>query len=111
MAVLTVQAVTRAGLNLTDALVAASAGGDSFANNGLEVLAVVNAGGSSVTVTLPYVATADGQTITSRTVVVGAGKTALIGPFPQALYNDANNRVAVTYSGVTSVSVAALRLA
>lgn len=110
MAVLTVNVVSRSGLNLTDALAAAGASGDSWANTGTEVLAVRNASLASVTVTLAYAATFDGAAPANKTVSVGAGKTTLIGPFPQTLHNDANQRVSVTYSSSTDVTVAAFRL-
>ena len=110
MATLTVTPVTRSGYNLTDALTAAGASGDSWANNGTELLAVKNAGMSAITVTLAYAGTFDGATPTNKTVSVGAGKTYLIGPFPQSLYNDANQRANVTYSSATDVTVAVFRL-
>ena len=110
MAVLTVTPVTRSGYNLTDALTAAGVSGDSWACNGVELLVVKNASASSVTVTLTYAGTFDGATPTNKTVVVGAGKTYLIGPFAQSLYNDANQRANVTYSAVTDVTVAVFRL-
>jgi hypothetical protein len=110
MAVLTVTPVTQDGYDLTAALTAAAAGGDSWPNRGTEYLAVVNGGGSSITVTLVYTTEFDDETPTNRTVAVAAGKTVLIGPLPQWLYNNASNRASVTYSGVTSVTVAVFSL-
>lgn len=112
MAVLSVNAVSRAGLNLTAALAAAGVSGDSWPNTGAEYLAIMNGSGSSITVTLAYAATAvfDGATPTNKTVAVAAGKLLLIGPFPQVLYNDTNQRVTVTYSAVSDVTVAIFRL-
>lgn len=110
MATLTVTPVTRAGFNLTDALTAAGVSGDQWANNGTEILAIYNGSGSSITVTLTYVGTADGQAITAKTVTVGAGKIYLAGPFPQSLYNTAAQLAGVTYSSVTSVTVAVFRV-
>lgn len=110
MAVLTVQTVTRAGLVVEDSGSAAAGGGDSFANDGTVMLIVKNGGGSSITVTLDIQATTDGQAVTDKTVSVTNGKTALIGPFPTAIYNDGNGRTNVTYSGVTSITVMACKL-
>ena len=110
MAVLTVQNATRESLVLTDALVAAGVSGDSWGNTGTEYLAVNNGAGSSITVTLVYQRQFDEQTASNRTVVVAAGKLTLIGPFPQHLYNASNQRASVTYSSVTSVTVAAIRM-
>lgn len=110
MAVLTVRVATRESLVLTDYLAAAGAGGDSWANTGVEYLAVQNGSGSAVTVTLVYRGTFDGQAPANRTVAVGAGDLTLIGPFPQSLYNDAAQRAGVTYSSVSGVTVAAIRM-
>lgn len=114
MAVLTVTEITEAGV--ADGAAAAAGGGDSFANPDDErtVLKVINGGGGSITVTItPAVVAATLPGFGAVTKAngggsVGAGATRYFGPFPKA-YNDANGRVNVTYSGVTSVTVAALR--
>lgn len=112
MATLTVQTVGRAGLSLATADVPAAAGGDKFANTGTEkeFLYAKNGSGSSITITFAYVSTADGQLITARTVVVGAGDAALIGPFPSQYFNDASGFVNFTYSDVTTLTVAAIKI-
>lgn len=112
MAALTLQSIVPAGI--TPALVAASAGGDSFANKTDErtFLHVKNASGASVTVTAAAVMTSSrvpgvGTLATPNiAVAVGAGAEAIIGPF-SAAYNDANGNVNVTYSAVASVTVGA----
>lgn len=103
MAILSVISASRAGTTFTP--VAAAGGGDSFPNTGKEIFFVKNGGGSSITVTIPLVATIDGVAAASRTVTVTASATRLIGPFPIGTYNDVNSRVPITYSGVTSVTV------
>ena len=110
MATLTVNAVTRSGLNLTDALTAAGVSGDQWANTGTECLVVYNGSGSSITVTLTYTNTFDGASPANKTVAVGAGKMYVVGPFPQEYYNSAAQLAGVTYSSVTSVTVAVVRL-
>lgn len=106
MAILTAATVSRAGVDVVGA--AAGAGGDSFANTGKEFLEVKNGGAASINVTLDIVATLDGQPVTDPVVAVGAGVTKIIGPFPTGIYNDANGRVNVSYSAVTSVTVKVL---
>lgn len=94
--------------------VAASAGGDSILNpRGNAVIRVANGGGSSINVTLAATITSrpgDGtfppQAVGNKVVAVPAGATRLIGPIPPA-FNDGNNRVQVTYSGVTTVTIEA----
>lgn len=106
MAVLTVQNVVRAGLEATYA--AAAAGGDSFPNDGKDTFAhVKNGSGGSIDVTIETPGTVDGLAIADRVVAVPAGEERMIGPFPTATYS---NSVGLTYSGVTSLTVAAIRV-
>lgn len=114
MADLPVSAPSVAGVNLNPA--AASSGGDAILNTRGDVfLYVTNGGGSSINVTLAAVQTtrpADGtfpaSTFGNQVVAVPNGQSRLIGPIPPA-FNDANGKVQVTYSSVTSVTVAAFR--
>jgi hypothetical protein len=102
--------LTRRGLDLTALLAPAEAAGAYWLNNGAEYLAVQNAGADAVTVTFAYTAAFNGVVQSSHTVSVAAGKTLLIGPFAQRLYNDTSQLVTVTYSGVTGVTVAVFRV-
>jgi hypothetical protein len=112
MAVLTVQDMSLAGV--TDALVAAAGGGDSFDNNGLCLFVVNNASGGAITVTFddpqspnPGNAVAFNPDVT---VSVPAAGRRTIGPFPPFRFNDPNGRVQVAYSGVTSLTVGVYRI-
>jgi hypothetical protein len=113
---LTVQSITEAGLAPSTS--SAAGGGDTFTNDSSErtFLQVTNGSGSSITVTIT-------PTNASRSVpgfgtmtkangggTVANGATKLFGPFPSASYNNASDKVSVSYSGVTSVTVAALKL-
>ncbi len=99
--------VSRAGIDVTG--VAASAGGDSFVNDGKTHVHINNGGAAPVTVTFAIQSTVDGIAVGSgKQVVVPAGKTLIVGPFPPGIYNDNSNRVQMTYSAVTSVLVAVL---
>lgn len=109
MAALTPITISRAKVEL--ALAAAAAGGDTFVNDGATFFAVKNAGAGEATVTFTVTATYIGLTISNVAVAVtNDSKEYLIGPFPQAAFNDSTGKVAVTYSGVTSVTVAAVKL-
>lgn len=108
MAILTVAAVSRAGVDAAGA--AADVAGDSFPNTGAEFLLVKNGDAAPINVTLDIKATLDGAAVTDPVVAVAAGATMLIGPFPRGIYNDANGRVSVGYSAVTTVTVKALKL-
>lgn len=110
MATLTVQEVTRAGAILTYA--AAAGGGDKFAPTIDTWLRVINGGGGSITVTVvtPNTLVSD-VAIGDVAVSVGAGVTKDIGPFPAELFANPTDGLAdVTYSGVTTVTVAAVKL-
>lgn len=106
MAILTVQKPAIAGATLS--LAAAAAGGDSFPNTGVEYFQILNSHA-----TLSRTVTFDSPGTCSFTVaahashdaaIVVPGVTAapanrvVIGPFPRGRFNDANERVQVTYS-------------
>ena len=116
MATLTVQNVTKNGVDITHA--AAAAGGDEFANDSSQrtFFSVINASGAPITVTIATqsatVSTAEYGTLAQASIAysVGAGETSMLGPFNNKLFNNTNSRVAVTYSGVTTLTVAAINL-
>lgn len=96
------------------ALAAAAGGGDKFPNDGQTFFIVKNGDGSDHTVTFPFSGinqgVIDGITPSNTARTVTAGHTAIFGPFPSGLYNDASGLVSVTYSAVTSVTVAAVKM-
>lgn len=85
------------------AFAAASAGGDVFVNDGSVRLLVKNADSSSKTVTVDSTGLCSMGFDHNLVIVVAAGDTEVIGPFPVARFG---RSVAVTYSAVTSVTVA-----
>lgn len=109
MAVLTVQDTAVTGL--ATSFPAASGGGDSFPNDGMTYLHVKNGGGAAITVTIDSQAQCSFGFDHNQEVTVDPGAEGKrIGPFKPIRWNDTNGRVNVTYSGVTSVTVAAIRL-
>jgi hypothetical protein len=108
MAALTVNQISATGL--TDALVAAAGGGDTFVNDGRTFLEVLNGSGGSINVTFTTPALVQGIAVSDPVVAVGAGVRKKIGPFPTELFNDANGAVGVAYSAVTTVTVGAFKL-
>lgn len=113
MATLTTQVINRAGAVITP--VAAAGGGDAMACGQDKVLEIVNGGGSPITVTIAIPAGTSGYpnaAYTSTAVSVTNGTTKWIGPIAAPLYQDPTTGLAtITYSGVTSVTVAAVQLA
>lgn len=101
MAALTVQKGKVQGTALT--LSAANAGGDTFENNSVERLLLINGGASPITVTIAARETApDGQT-DPDIITVPAGGTVYTSVFPTTRFP---NPVAIAYSAVTSLTVA-----
>ena len=101
MATLTLLVSTKnAALDLAGAVAAAS-GGDNFPNDGHTLLYVSNQGAGGITVTA--------DSIANKAYTIGTLVRALIGPFPKSDFDDVDGKVQITYSGVTTVTVAAIR--
>lgn len=108
MAILTVQEISLDGLEVT--YTAADVSGDEFPNDGRVSFEVKNNGASSITVTFNSVAPCNYGYDHDVEVTVGAGKTLRYGKFEPGRFNNANGRVEVSYSGVDSVEVAAIKM-
>ena len=115
MATLTPQKII--DLGTTETLASAAGGGDEFVNSGVEFIHIQNNHASAaynVTITAQVTNIHHQQfgSVTKSNVVkaVAAGGDAYIGPFKQSAFNDANNKVQITYSAVTSLKVAVLYL-
>lgn len=109
MATLSTQVVALSGLNPTYA--AAAGGGDKCEVGDRNWLHVKNGGGAPVTVTLDAIASVRGQLVGDLTVSVPAAGERLIGPVsPDLFQGQSDGLCAITYSGVTSVTVASLRI-
>lgn len=112
MATLTTQVINRAGAVITP--VAAAGGGDAMSCGSGMMLEVVNGGGSPITVTLAVPAARTYEpnvAITSPAISVTNGTTKWIGPVDAGTFMDPTTGLCtVTYSGVTTVTVAAVQL-
>ena len=108
MAAITVQQALVTGTALS--LTAANGGGDTIAVSGDTYLVVRNGDASSKTVTVVRAGSDEyGLAIPDITVAVAAGATTVIGPIPPAFRASDDRLVDITYSAVTSVTVAAFR--
>ena len=105
MADLTVQDITHTGLDPT--YVAAAAGGDTFDNDGHTFFHAFNGSGGDITVTIDSPVDCNQGFAHDVAVVVTAGTDRMIGRFPVGRFHSS---CSVTYSGVTSLTVAAIRL-
>jgi hypothetical protein len=112
MATLTKQTIVRTGI--TPTFVAAAGAGDAVLPSQDTYIEVKNAGGSPITVTIATPGSA-APDLAIADVSVSVGATTgdkIIGPLPADLFADPTTGLAViTYSGVTSVTVAAFELA
>jgi hypothetical protein len=88
----------------------AAGGGDKVVPDGRTMLHVKNGGGSSITVTVVVPGSTYGQANPDVAVTVPNGGERMIGPFPIEIADPADGLVAITYSAVTSVTVAAVRV-
>lgn len=112
MATLTTQVINRAGAVVTP--VAATGGGDAMSTGPGMMLEVVNGGGSPITVTLAVPSSRTYEpnvAVTSPAITVANGVTKWIGPVDSGTFMDPTTGLCtITYSGVTSVTVAAVQL-
>lgn len=107
MAQLAYQQIAITGLEATFA--AATGGGDTVAPDDRGFIRVKNGGGSPITVTIVRPGSQFGQANPDIPVTVTNAEERDIGPLPRELA-DTDGLIDITYSGVTSVTVAALRL-
>lgn len=111
MATLTpIQRVNHVGASIEASGVSAAVGGDAFPNDGDVLIYLRNASGSSITVTAVTQIAPTGLAVNDTTITVPSLGVVVAGPFPPEIYNDASGLVQLTYSSVTSFSLAAIQL-
>jgi hypothetical protein len=106
---LTVNQLSRSGLTLAPA--AANADGSYVKNDGHVLLYIVNGDSSDKTVTVTPTRRQGGAAVVADTRVIAAGGDVWMGPYPTEIFNDALGNLLVTFSAVTSVTIAAVRTA
>lgn len=104
MAELTVYARTA-----SPTLVDASAGGDTFRNDGHTELLIVNAGPSEVDVTIVAASRCSHGFLDDEVITVPAGQFWRPGPFSSSRFNDPTQMVSITYEDETVITIAAQR--
>lgn len=110
MADLATQNISRAGI--VPSFSAAAGGGDKFIPDEDTYIEAINGSGGAITVTIATPKTVDGEAIADRAVSVAAGARRKIGPFPKSLFADPadSGKAAITYSGVTSLTIGVFKL-
>jgi len=111
MADLVVKKVIKTGLNPNDPVyVACTEGGDAVLNGGFTFLHVVNGHSGAQEVTVNSVAPCSQGFDHDVVVSVPAGEERMIGPFECGRFNDANQKLAITYDSVTALTIAAIEV-
>ena len=104
---LTVQSMTSAGVEVT--FTAANADGNYFTNDGRTFIWIKNGDESDHNIIIDSPTSCNYGFTHDVTVEVTTGEDRLIGVFDTARFNDSNGRVNVTYSAVTSVTIAVVK--
>lgn len=111
MADLVVKKVVKTGLNPDDpAYVACTEGGDAVLNSGKTFLHVKNGHSGAWVVTVNSVQPCSQGFDHDVAVSVPASEERMIGPFARDRFNDANQKLAITYDGVTALTIAAIEV-
>lgn len=105
MATLSAQQITPAGTAVTYA--AATGGGDRMPVGPTTFLHVKNGGGSSITATINSITPCSQGFDHDLAVAVAAGADKMIGPIGER-FRDTDNLAGITYTGVTTVTVAVI---
>jgi len=108
MANITVQQLSQLGVDPN--FIAADVAGDTPSNDGRTVVHVKNDGSSPIDVTIDSVEKCNQGFDHNLTVSIPAGDEKIIGPFDIKRFNNENSRLNISYSAVTSVTVAAYRI-
>jgi hypothetical protein len=104
----TAQVVSLSGLS--PVFTAAEAGGDEFATSGRDFLHVKNGHTSPQTVTVNSQVPCNQGADHDVVVAVPNGEERLIGPFPKPRFDDPAEKVQISYSGVTALTIAIIRV-
>jgi hypothetical protein len=108
---LALQTTSRLGLEPVYVSAEVAGVGNYFDNSVAEViLHVKNADTGSHTVTIVTPGTVDGKAIGDLEVAVPASEERMIGPFPKAIYNDADDHVTFDTEDETGITIAAIKI-
>jgi hypothetical protein len=103
-----VQQLVNTGLEAT--YEAANVDGNYFVNNGQTIFYLINAQVVAKTITITSLIPDNYGITHNETITVPASSSTVINFMSKHRFNDANNLVNITYSGVTTLTVAALKV-
>ena len=107
MAILTTQTITKSGVIITPVAMSVS---DTFVNNGKTVLEIVNASGTTRTITVNSIAACDQGFDHDVSFTVANGVTKFVGPFDISRFNNSTGYATVTVDVAASVTIAVISL-
>lgn len=105
---ITVQTVDTVGEVITFA--AANVDGNYFTNDGLTYLHIKNGGASPITVTVNSLENCSYGFDHNLSITIANGAEKVIGFFSKKRFNAVDGTVGITYSAVTTVTVAAVKV-
>ena len=114
MGAIAIQTISESGIVATYGVTAG--GGHTVENNGKVFLHYKNGSGGEITVTITAQTTSVDSSVygdltkANATQLIAASGECFIGPFSPPAYNNSSSQIVITYSGVTSLTVAALQL-
>jgi hypothetical protein len=109
MAALSTQNVNRTGITLSFA--SCAGGGDTFTPGSQTMLYVKNGGGTSQTVTVAASQILMGDiAIPNLTMAVSGSSEKTFGPFPASVYASSTGTTAISYTAVTSLTIAVISM-
>lgn len=108
---ITVESITRSGINLADTGSLSISDTYHVPNDGKTFLHFKKSGATDCTVTINTPGTVDGLAVANLTVTVPATTgDVMVGPFPRDVYNDSDGELTFTLSNITGLTVAAATL-
>lgn len=106
-----VEQMTKEGIDATDNGSLSTSNTYQVNNDGRTFLHVKKSGASDCDVTVSTPGSVDGLAIADLVVTVPASTgDVMIGPFPTHLFNDSNHDINVTFSNITGLTCAAVRM-
>jgi len=109
MAALSTQTVNRTGITLSFS--SCAGGGDTFTPGPQTMLYVKNGGGTAQTVTVAANSSVYNDiALPNLAVSVSGSSEKTFGPFPPAVYAGSSGTAAITYSGVSSLTIAVINM-
>jgi hypothetical protein len=104
----TTQVISTSGL--IPSLSAVSASGDQFVNTGYEFIYALNSEASDNVLTVAATKKCDAGTLHNIEETIGAGSTCFLGKFESRWYNNGSDKVTMTYTTASGLTLGVIQL-